>query len=52
MAIKELSEILIIMVSVIGLIRVSVFIGNKFGSFENFVLAILSKIRNRLNQLK
>ena len=48
----ELVEILITVTCVVSLLFVGVEIGRVFGSFENFVLFLLEKLKDRLENKK
>ena len=46
---KEGIEVYILMISVISFVQIGIRIGREFGSFEKFFLAIISKIRNKID---
>lgn len=45
---KMIIEIVFTVSSVIGLVWAGIFIGRECGTFENFVLALLKKLENKL----
>lgn len=46
--ILKIVEIIVVVVSVIGLVACGIFIGREFGTFEGFVVALLKKVEKAI----